>query len=111
MTSESGGPAADRAADLPADTSVAGLDALPTERLRAAAFALAERRHDLAFFWDLVRHLPASGDVASEDGSPGNIGGSIGETVELVRELMRGGVGETEPLFRARFIDYLSRPG
>ena len=86
-----------------------GLDALPTEELRHRAFELAERRRDFGFFWDLVRHLPSAGDVASEDASAGNITGSIVETVQLVRELFGkgGNYAEVEPLLRARFLDYL----
>lgn len=89
--------------ELPAD-----LDALSTDDLRHQAFELAEQRHDLRFFWDLVRHLPASADVASEDASAGNITGSITETIGLVRELFGGGdFGGVEPMLRAHFIDYL----
>jgi len=88
------------------------LDALSTEELRHRAFEVAEKRHDVRFFWDLVRHLPAAADVATEDGSAGNITGSIAETVGAVRELFRSrqDYGDAEPLLRARFIDYLSRP-
>ena len=35
------------------------------------------------------------------------IGESIAETIRVVRELTSGGLGEDEPLLRARFIDYL----
>lgn len=90
--------------------SVEELDALSTEELRRRAFELAERRHDVGFFWELVRHLPPSGDLASEDASAGHIGGSISETIELVRELFGRGLGDAEPLIRARFIDYIRRP-
>lgn len=95
----------------PGRPRLAELDRLPTPELRTMAFAQAERRHDLGFFWDLVRHLPASADVASEDGSAGNIGGSISETVELVRELTGRDLGDHEPLLRARYIDYLTTAG
>jgi hypothetical protein len=90
-----------------------GLDALSTEDLRQRAFELAEHRRDIGFFWDLVRHLPSAGDVASEDASAGNITGGIVETVQLVRELFGKGTdyGAVEPLLRARFLDYLRRHG
>jgi len=90
--------------------TVEELDSLSTEELRRKAFERAERRHDIGFFWDLVRHLPPSEDIATEDASAGNITGGIAETVEAVRELMGRGVGDTEPLIRARFIDYLRQP-
>jgi hypothetical protein len=90
----------------------AELDALSTEELRHRAFELAESRHDVRFFWDLIRHLPSSADVATEDGSAGNITASITETLEIVRELFGKGeeYGAVEPLLRARFLDYLSTP-
>jgi hypothetical protein len=89
----------------------AELAELPTEELRHRAFQLAERRRDLGFFWDLVRHLPASADVASEDGSAGEITGSIAEAVSFVRELLGKDLGDAEPLLRARYIGYLSEHG
>jgi hypothetical protein len=90
--------------------SVAELDALTTEELRRRAFDRAEERHDVRFFWDLFRHLPQSDALASEDGSAGNITGSIAELVEAGREIVGGDLGEIEPLVRARFIDYLRQP-
>ena len=88
----------------------AQLDALTTEELRQRAFARAEHKHDVGFFWDVVKHLPESGALASEDGSLGNITGSIVETVQMARDLFGGhldNLGAAEPLLRAKFIDYL----
>jgi hypothetical protein len=88
--------------------SVDELDALTTEELRHRAFELAEHKRDLGFFWDLVKHLRASRDIAGEDASAGHITGSITDAVDAVRELTTGGFDESEePLIRARFIDYL----
>jgi hypothetical protein len=87
--------------------SVEELDRLSTEELRQRAFDRAESKRDVAFFWDLVRHLPPAENVATEDGSAGNITGGIAEAVEAVRELFGADLGPTEPLVRARFIDYL----
>jgi hypothetical protein len=87
--------------------SVEELDALSTDELRRRAFERAERHRDVGFFWDLFKHLRASGDLASEDASAGNITGGIAEAVEAVRELMGHGLGDQEPLVRARFIDYI----
>jgi hypothetical protein len=86
------------------------LDALTTEELRQKAFDLAEHRHDVGFFWEVIKHLPESGALASEDGSPGNIIGSLIETMQAARELFGGHIdelGDAEPLLRAKFIDYL----
>jgi hypothetical protein len=93
--------------DLP---SVEELDRLSTEELRRRAFERAESKRDVGFFWDLIRHLPPTEAVASEDASSGNITGGITEAVEAVRELFGHDLGDTEPLVRARFIDYLREP-
>jgi len=92
--------------DLP---TVEELDALPTEELRRRAFDLAERKRDVGFFWDLLKHLRPTADIAAEDGSAGHITGGITEAVEAVRELVTGDLGDAEPLVRARFIDYLRK--
>jgi len=89
--------------------SVEQLDALPTDELRSRAFELAESRHDVGFFWDVVKHLRASGDIASEDASSGHITGSIAEAVEAFHNMTSGELGEFEPLLRARFIDYIRK--
>lgn len=89
--------------------SVEELDALSTEELRQRAFDRAEHKHDVGFFWDLLKHLRPTADIAAEDGSSGHITGGITEAVEAVRELVTGDMGDAEPLVRARFIDYLRR--
>jgi hypothetical protein len=89
--------------------SVEELDALSTEELRRRAFGRAEEKRDIGFFWDLVKHLPASDDMAREDASAGNITGGIAEAVESVRELFGRGLGDAEPMVRARFIDYIRK--
>ncbi|BEP14325.1 hypothetical protein acdb102_26360 [Acidothermaceae bacterium B102] len=92
----------------------AELDALTTEELRQQAFTLAEHKHDVGFFWDVIKHLPESGALASEDGSMGNITGSLIETIQAAHEMFRGhldGLGAAEPLVRAKFIDYLGHNG
>lgn len=92
---------------MPEVPTVEELDALPTDELRRRAFDLAESKKDVGFFWDLIRHLPPSEDIAAEDASSGNITGGIADAIELVREIFGRGLGETEPLVRARFIDYI----
>jgi len=89
---------------------------LPFDELRDRAFHLAEQRHDYRFFWDLIRHMPASAVVAAEDGSPGEASGSILESIEMLRELFGSehlgeDLGALEPLFRARFADYIRAHG
>lgn len=83
------------------------LDALTTEELRAKAFSRAERHLDVAFFWDLLKHLPASDDVAGDDpfsGAPA----AVSDFLELFRELRGDHLGDAEPLLRAKFLDYLA---
>jgi hypothetical protein len=87
--------------------SVADLDALSTHDLREKAFAAAEHRRDIGFFWDLVKHLRSSESFSSDDGSAGGLGESISGVVELVNELLGNHDGSLEPLLRARYIDYL----
>lgn len=89
--------------------SVAALDAQPTEELRQRAFAKARKHGDIGFFWSLVRHLPHADDAGSLDGSLGSVGASIDDAVALWRELTGHGYGESEPLLRAAFIDYLRK--
>lgn len=89
--------------------TVEELDQLSTDDLRHQAFEKAQEHRDIGFFWDLIRHLPPSDDLATEDGSSGAITGSISELVEVVRELMGRDLGDTEPLVRARFIDYIRK--
>lgn len=83
------------------------LDSLPTEELRHRAFSVAEHRLDVRFFWDLIEHLPATEGIAVEQGSAGEITGGVSEALEVVRGLLGHGYGESEPLIRARFIDYI----
>jgi hypothetical protein len=86
------------------------LDALPTDELRQRAFAAAEHRRDLGFFWDLVKHLRGSEEFGADDGSAGGIGESISGLVDLANELLGRREDDLEPLLRARYIDYLSSP-
>ena len=89
--------------------SVADLDAQPTEELRKRAFAKARKHGDIGFFWSIVRHLPHADDAESLDGSLGAVGASVDDAVALWRELTGHGYGESEPLLRAAFIDYLRK--
>lgn len=92
--------------DVAADAE--DLNALPTQELRDRAFRKARRHADIGFFWDLIKHLPAASDMATEDASTGEITGSIAELSELGHEWAGSDLGDREDLVRARFIDYLS---
>jgi len=84
------------------------LDALSTQELRQRAFAAAEHRRDVGFFWDLVKHLRGSEEFGSDDGSAGGLGESISGVIDVANELLGRHDGSLEPLLRARYIDYLS---
>ena len=88
---------------------IVDLDLLPTEELRQRAFALAAKHRDVAFFWSVLKHLPHADDAESLDASLGAVGASVSDAVGLWREFTgREGYGDSEPLLRAAFIDYLT---
>jgi hypothetical protein len=84
------------------------LDALSTDELRKRAFARAVERHDVGFFWSLLRHLPHADDTEELDASLGAVGASVDDAIALWREFTGRGYGDAEPLLRAAFIDYLA---
>ena len=86
----------------------AALDALSTEELRERAFALARERHDVKFFWSVLRHLPHADDAEGLDGSRGAKGAAVGDPRPRRGGLNGPGEAEREPLLRAAFIDYLA---
>lgn len=103
---------------LPTDGKLTGMDAyaekteldgLTTEELRQRAFALAVKRHDLGFFWSILKHLPHADDAESLDASLGAVGASISDAISLWREFTGHGYGEAEPLLRAAFVNYLAQ--
>jgi hypothetical protein len=88
---------------------LAQLETLSTEELRERAFALARQRRDLSFFWGLFTHVPHGHDD-SHDGWLGSLAATIDDAVGLWHEVTEHTYGESEPLVRAAFIDYLSSP-
>jgi hypothetical protein len=85
------------------------LDSLPTEELRQRAFAIALKRRDMAFFWSIFRHLPHADDAESLDASLGSLGASVADAVALWREFTGHDYGDSEPLLRVAFLDYIRR--
>lgn len=94
---------------LVSDPLVDELSALTTEELRERAFALAKKRLDWSFFLSIFRHLSRADETESLDASLGAVGASIDDAVSLFREFTGHEYGESEPLLRAAFIDYLSK--
>ncbi|ROO62811.1 hypothetical protein EDC02_4806 [Micromonospora sp. Llam0] len=87
------------------------LDRLSTEQLREQSFELARQRRDLGFFWSITQRLSRADDASELDGAPNSIGPTVEDAVALWREFTGHEYGESEPLLRAAFIDYLLRPG
>jgi hypothetical protein len=90
-----------------ADT-VEQLDDLSTHELRSRAFAKAEHKHDIGFFWDLIKHLPEGEALSSDDGSAGGFGEGLTGALALATHRLGEHESSLEPLLRARYIDYLS---
>ena len=57
----------------------------------------------------MLRHLPHADDTESLDASLGAVGASIDDAIGLWREFTGHGYGDSEPLLRAAFIDYLTK--
>ncbi|GGK11992.1 hypothetical protein GCM10010124_00780 [Pilimelia terevasa] len=91
----------------PAGADLAALEALSTEELRQRAFARGRARHDLTFFWSVIRHLPHASAAEGLDGSLGAYPASVDDAVALWREFTGHDYGDREPLLRAAFVDYL----
>lgn len=81
---------------------------LPFEELRDKTFAVAEKRHDLGFFYDLFKHTPSMQAASAEGGSLGDISGTLVDLVSASREeFTEENLGDMQPLFVARFATYL----
>jgi hypothetical protein len=65
------------------------LEDLSYEEVKTRAIHLAEKRHDVGFFYDLFRHTPAMNAAQSEGGSLGDFSGSIIEMVDAARGVRR----------------------
>jgi hypothetical protein len=88
--------------------SVEELSQLPTEQLRRRAFELAEQRHDVGFFWDLIKHLPGGESMSADDGSLGGLSEGLSGAIALATHRLGEHETALEPLLRARYINYLS---
>ena len=85
------------------------LENVPYPELRDRAFHRAERRLDVSFVLGLMAHTPSMEQMADEGGSLGEAGGSIIDSIRSAREAFTDDPGDLEPLFRAVFVDYLTR--
>ena len=80
------------------------LDALSSKELHDRAIALAKHRHDVAFFWDLLKDIPAAEAMA---GNEGEADVDITHVVSLVHDATEGGKGKLADVLRPVYIDYL----
>ena len=83
------------------------LDALPTNELRHRAFHVARERHDLKFFWDVLRMIPAAEEA---EGRPDK----NATEVEGVRTWLDDYLTPDHDLLEALrpvFLDYLTNHG
>jgi hypothetical protein len=80
------------------------LDSLPTEELRHRAFRLARERHDLKFFWDLFRMIPAADEA---EGRPDKMATEV-EGIRTWLDDFLTPDHELLEVMRPVFLDYLS---
>lgn len=84
------------------------LEDLPYDELKRRALHVARENHDIGFILDLLTHTPAARAAADEGGSLGDFTGTVAEMVAAAEEVFGGeSVGDSEPLFRARFVTYI----
>ena len=82
------------------------LEKLSTDELRERAFSRAKHRLDVAFFWDLLKSVPAAEaaaghfDEARED---------VVRLAQRVNDALRPDSPEEADAYRPIYIDYLSR--
>jgi len=84
----------------------AELDKLSSKELHDRAVALAKHRVDVAFFWRLLKDVPAAEAVA---GNTGEADRDIGSVVSLVYDATEGGEGKLADALRPIYIDYLMK--
>jgi len=80
------------------------LDALTTVQLRHRAFQLARERHDLKFFWDLIRMVPAAEEA---EGRPDKLATDVEGVRTWLDDFLTPDHAVLEAM-RPVFIEYLS---
>jgi hypothetical protein len=84
--------------------SVEELESLPTKDLHDRAFALARRRLDVRFFWNLLEAAPAAEAAA---GHVGEAQADILSFSERVADIVDPDSAEEADAFRPIYIEYL----
>ena len=86
--------------------SVEELELLPTRELHDRAFAVAKRRLDVRFFWDLLATVPAAEAAA---GHPDEAEQDVNSLAERVRDLVHPDTTEESDALRPVYIEYLRK--
>ena len=87
-------------------TTRAELEALPSEELADRALALARRRLDIPFFWELIRMVPEA------EAAIGDIDQSKADVMwfsALLNDLGKADEGELAEALRPLYVDYLEK--
>lgn len=82
------------------------LDGLSSKELHDRAIALAKHRHDVAFFWHLLKDVPAAEAMA---GDTREADADIAHVSLLVHDATEGGNGALADALRPVYIDYLMK--
>lgn len=86
-------------------TTRAELEALPTKDLYDRTIALAKRRLDVGFFWDLLKALPVAEEVIGDDErSKTDVRRPLALLNDLLYDADSGPLGEA---LRPMYVDYL----
>ena len=86
-------------------TTRAELEALPTKDLYDRAIALAKRRLDVGYFWDLLKALPVAEEVIGDDErSKTDVRRPLALLNDLLYDADSGPLGEA---LRPMYVDYL----
>ena len=82
------------------------LDSLSTKELHDRAFALARRRLDVGFFWDLIQSVPAAEAAA---GHLDEAQKDVLSFAQRVEDLVNPDTAEEADAFRPIYIEYLQK--
>ena len=84
------------------------LEAMPTKELHDRALAVAKRRMDVAFLWQLIEALPVAEAVVGDDQRSKM---DVLRPLALINDLFDAGEGELGEALRPMYIDYLEEHG
>jgi hypothetical protein len=89
-------------------TDRAELERLSSKELHDRAIQVARRRLDIAFFWRLLRAVPAAEAAAGQiDEAESDVMTFVGH----LNDISKSGEGEVADMLRPLFIEYLAEHG